>query len=304
MPNKNDTAEIQVNEIEHLDNHSKKVNKLQKGEEILKRCNISNMLPEDIQVFLKANDIKLELEQIRNMKVRMKKKEIGEAIFTFEKMRFWCEENIVLPTTSFPDKAYVAAFEINEELKEFRILITTRRLMNLATKTIMTQVDATYKTNAQRFPLIIVGFCDAMHSFHPSIIAITSSETSKDYTFVLQEYKRQIMVINELEYFEPSFLMGDGAEAITLAKDEVFPQARRTMCWTHALKRMKNQLSQIKDNEVSKKILTDIYFLQSLPNFHVEWCNLFISKWTNIDNTSVNSFLKYFSDQWIKQQPN
>jgi hypothetical protein len=28
MPNKNDTAEIQVNEIEHLDNHSKKVNKL------------------------------------------------------------------------------------------------------------------------------------------------------------------------------------------------------------------------------------------------------------------------------------
>ena len=71
---------------------------------------------------------------------------------------------------------------IDEE--NFRIVVTTKRLLRLATEARVLQADTTYKLNWHGFPVLIVGFSDANRVFHPIAMATTTKEESYDFQFI------------------------------------------------------------------------------------------------------------------------
>ena len=95
--------------------------------------------------------------------------------------------------------------------------------------------------------------------------------------------------------------MGDAADQITIAIENVFPMAIRLTCWAHVQRAYEAQLAHIDDKEIMKNVGTDIYNLQlsfSKENFETN-CRLFFEKWEKIKNKSLEVFMKYFKKEWI-----
>ena len=66
----------------------------------------------------------------------------------------------------------------NEDLDEskFRIFISTKRLLKLATKSNNIHADGTYKLIWEGMPVLIIGNSDLDRHFHPFGICICSNE--------------------------------------------------------------------------------------------------------------------------------
>ena len=59
--------------------------------------------------------------------------------------------------------------------------------MQLLYKKAPWHVDGTYKLVYMGFPVLVLGTTDVAHKFHPIAVALTSGETTEDYTVVLQK---------------------------------------------------------------------------------------------------------------------
>lgn len=108
------------------------------------------------------------------------------------------------------------------------------------------------------YPVFIAGTCDKNNSFHPTFCALASHENEfcfqKFFEFIAQRVNCQL-----------EFVLADGAQAITNAASVVFPNAKRLMCWAHAIKNIDKRLKQF-DASVKKQIRADIEFLQYARN--------------------------------------
>ena len=98
-------------------------------------------------------------------------------------------------------------------------------------------VDATYKTNVYKMPLINcvgvdnIGNSKSLHTFQIGM-AWVSNEVKETYTWFLEQLK---MVIYDITNTYPEVIMTDKDLALRSAADKVFPGAKKMLCIWHML---------------------------------------------------------------------
>ena len=87
----------------------------------------------------------------------------------------------------------------------------------------------------------------------PNYPLIYSSEDKYTYDYLLKFIKKEIKT-------PPLCVMADGSKAISSSCKEQFPDLKRLMCWYHAIKKMKDKLGSVKNEDptIANNILTDI----------------------------------------------
>jgi len=145
-------------------------------------------------------------------------------------------------------------------------------------------IDATNKLNYQGYPLEVGGTTYRIRKLHPEFARIVSNETHVAYGFIFSALKDLIKEICQIDYC-PTNLIADGAEPIsngfceTFKSSKDFPKFKRSMCWFHVMKNVKDRLDESDQNY--KAILYDLTIVQYSRN---ETCfklafTLFKSKW-------------------------
>jgi hypothetical protein len=140
----------------------------------------------------------------------------------FAELPKWCIEHEHIPYDE--DEPFVVNYQIctdedsaekdeNKDIKikigQFRILVSTKRLLKLIKKTHVLQTDATYKLTWHGFSVIIVGFSDKNRTFRPIVISTTSDEKRHDFHFIFQSIQ------NGLARLKNVTLVADAADAKT-----------------------------------------------------------------------------------------
>ena len=137
--------------------------------------------------------------------------------------------------------------------------------------------DATWKCMYSGHPLFIPCFTDTNGKTWEAGIVLASHEKAITFEYqmsavkYLPKFNGPFSVIerctlpsgetNERLAFIPQDLMADGADAITNAKDKVFPATRRAMCYPHvehAWKKKAMQLGIMPGTELYKKLEEEI----------------------------------------------
>ncbi|CAF0826579.1 unnamed protein product [Brachionus calyciflorus] len=91
---------------------------------------------------------------------------------TLNELKKWCEDRKTIPDDE--DQVFVGKFEyLALPKQEFRIFLTTKRLIKFAEKSEHLLCDATYKLTYENFPIITVGATDRNKQLHPIGIAVT-----------------------------------------------------------------------------------------------------------------------------------
>ena len=263
--------------------------------------------------------IKVPLEKQLYNHLSIKKDRVGSCRMKFSELSKYCKENTQLPTEK--NKPFVVSYQINIddeddemypvdstkiqiEQASFRMVITSQRLLEIASKATIIQADSTYKLIWNGFPVLIIGTSDADKVFHPFLIAICTNETQHDFHFVFNSLQIGLKLIGKTKLANVS-LLADAADAITNGfKATFYPNTssfKRGMCWFHMQKAVSNRLCILDENQLEKLILIDINALQltSSNRLFEAAVKLFVEKWKRHINVSINSFLEYFQDEWV-----
>ena len=104
-------------------------------------------------------------------------------------------------------------------------------------------------------------------------------ETSADYATLLGTMKRAVEEVSG-QLFQPHVVMGNCAEAVSVAVTEVFPQAERAFCWFHVKKAIETQLRKEgrEMQEICKADLASLQLCYSTAQFEVA-AALMLAKW-------------------------
>lgn len=156
---------------------------------------------------MKENIDEPEKSRLLNYLHNFKNKEYGKDTVSLGELETWCESHSEFPDIDNLDEAFVQNYFIDEN--DFRIFVTTRRLLCFIELSNIVTTDATYKLVWQGFPCIVVGVVDNNKSFHPVGFSCCDSEDAFDYEFVFNSLKK-----HHTEY-NPKILVGDNADAIT-----------------------------------------------------------------------------------------
>lgn len=120
--------------------------------------------------------------------------------------------------------------------------MSTPNLLKILSECSTICIDATYKLNWMRFPLIILGTVDRKKHFHPLDYACSSHETTQDYEFVFSSVKIAIEKHFPESQFNPKKLIADGADAIRNAFYNVFESAEiDIMCFAHVIRNVRKR---------------------------------------------------------------
>lgn len=111
----------------------------------------------------------------------------GEASLSYTDLEDHCKRLTTCPDAL--DKPFVLQYVCDAANEMFRMVFSTRRLIELAKRVQVLVVDATYKLIVEGFPLIICGTIDMMRQFHPICAMIASSEDNRDFTYVFEAMK-------------------------------------------------------------------------------------------------------------------
>jgi hypothetical protein len=92
-------------------------------------------------------------------------------------------------------------------------------------------IDATYKILKYAFPVIVFGFTDLNHIYHPLAYMFTSHEEEDDYLHFFQSFL-DLTIKYDLP-FDPKFMMIDASHAMANAIRASLPQSTILMCYFH-----------------------------------------------------------------------
>lgn len=120
------------------------------------------------------------------------------------------------------------------------------------------KVDSTYSITynllyQDQFPVQVLGYSDASKVFHPTAIALSSNEDNWVYGAIFWNFKN----VN----FNPAFLMADGSKAISLATKNVWPDAKRGMCFAHVYRNVQTKIRSF-GKDIQERILQDLHYVQ------------------------------------------
>lgn len=271
---------------------------LQKG--ITKPSVIRTHLPTDVLL----SDI-----QLSNLIQRvMKTSNILPFRMTSADLKQFCLEHCSMPGDL--DKAYVFSFDLADEelckdLPVFRVLFSTRRLLQTGLQGRYWHVDATYKIVWQGYPVLVLGTCDQAKQFHPITFMLAQGETEEDYTYLLRKTRFVLQNISDCSV-QPDAVIADGAAVITNAVTNVFGDTvGRGMCWAHCIRKVDERLRSVSSPH-KEALREDICFLQLSSSTEVfnKTTQMFFGKWDVCMNSDVQVFLTYFTQQWIDLRPN
>lgn len=127
------------------------------------------------------------------------------------------------------DEGYVidAYFdERDEDNGKFCIVWSTKRMSTAYIGDVIYS-DCTYKCVWNGYPITMMGFSDKSRKFHPILLAVSTSETHVEFSFILKAWLR----VNPSR--DPRFLMADASEAVFNAAKIIWPNIVRLMCYAH-----------------------------------------------------------------------
>lgn len=213
----------------------------------------------------------------------------------------WCEANMDEPEDV--DKPFVIGFNHSDEDDNlhFRLVVTTKRLLDHCKDIKHLCVDATYGLTWHDYPFLVLGTVDKNKHFHPLCFALCSQETTSDFEFVFEALSISVQKYTEGE-LKPDILISDASNAIRNAFMSVFPLATlMIMCYAHVLRNItKNKDKYNKENK--DEIFKDIEILHqssTASTFQI-LSRLFLKKWKNREP----EFAKYFKKQWLNSHCN
>lgn len=200
------------------------------------------------------------------------------------------------------DTPFALSLTYNENIGSMIMVLSTKRLLQNATKNTVWCTDSTYKLNWQGYPLLIVGTFDAAKHFHLIAVAISKRETVDDFNFLFSSIKEGTNKIFGT-VVKPQYIMSDAAPAIRNGFLKAFPHNEKAhfhlMCRFHVYKNVKE--SKLCDSENRKKIFHDLDIVAQsidLEVFH-HLSHLFIEKWKTIEP----QFSKNFQIEWLTKCP-
>jgi len=254
--------------------------------------------------------------QLSNYLIRLRKQNFGPSQISLGQIEQWCLDHDKIPDSD--DMPFVVSHQIKyydecevdlTERKDpdgteaqFRVLISTKRLLENCTKTNNIHVDATYKLIWEGMPVIIVGNTDSDRHFHPSGIAVCSNERTEDFKFIFESIIEGISKING--HVKIEYLISDASNAIRNAFVEAFGETKHLiMCWAHMRRNVMKKIDSLVDKSLKKEICDDIDTLQLAPSNEVfgKALPLFIKKWRQ---KRQNEFIEYMKLQWFTTHQN
>lgn len=208
--------------------------------------------------------------------------------------------NLPVPEDEF--KAFVLDYKImDKDDIRFDFVISSKKLLELNTKSKVCNADTTYKLIWQGYPVQVTGHTDYNKKFHPTSISVSTNEDEETYTFLFDALKRSTKNILGKE-LSPTALVCDAAKAISNGFRSVFGNDFvELMCWFHAKRAMKDNISHIIPAARHVEVLNDIDRLQLAQNpaMFDKASLLFIEKYAEFPD-----FVGYFTDQWLKLHRN
>ncbi|CAF1550482.1 unnamed protein product, partial [Rotaria sordida] len=212
--------------------------------------------------------------------------------------RSWCHQHSALavgPTAIH--EPFVAKFYINS-CNDIFVFITTRKLISTAPLSGMLQVDATFKLNWNELPVLVFGSSDGNRRFFPyGIAVIGTDEAASSYITLFQTVKECVFNVTGLQY-NVQYLMADGGKGITTAQQFELPNCRRLMCWSHAIRKIRQHRKMI-PVEKWRGIERDISTLQLSFNDNIfqKGSSLLLTKWKS--DPELFMFANYFEQTWL-----
>lgn len=289
-------------------NHSKSVSKEMK--KLIVECSTNRMTAKHIINHiesLKENHDLFVDEAVPNATqiyyiLRAHKEQHNPKMVYLGQLMEWCESHSATPEDI--DEPFVIGFQSLEsdiESANFRIVVSTRRLLQHCANSDNICIDATYQVNWNDFPFMVLGRVDKAKKLHPLCLALTVHETAEDYQFVFKCLRESVAKHTE-EILQPKVLIADGDKAIRKAFMAEFPRAELiVMCYVHVLRNVeKNKNKYSKENK--KEIFKDIEtcHLASTPAKFRRLTALFMKKWSEKEPT----FASYFKKQWLDSHSN
>lgn len=213
----------------------------------------------------------------------------------------WCEKNIEVPEDI--DTPFVIGFDHSDEINafNFRIVVSTKRMLKHCNGIEKLCVDATYKLVWNGFPFMVLGTIDRVKKFHALCFALCVNETTEDYRFIFDTLADNVLKLTGT-IFEPRILISDAALAIRNAFSMAFPaHDLMVMCFVHVLRNVNKHKDKYK-KENKKEIIEGIMILQLAPSREIfdTMSALFIKKWKKKDPL----FASYFQQQWLDSHCN
>lgn len=222
----------------------------------------------------------------------------GESNIDMNTLKNWLVEHSTVPSCN--TQPFIIDYKLSKrgETAYFRFFVSSLQLLQLAINVNHMCSDGTYKLIWQNFPILQCGTTDMQRHFHPFGLAVCTSETGNDYSFVFNAVKEAVKSIYGVE-LRPTILVSDAAGAIHNGFKAVFgDDSTIIMCNAHVRRNVVSKLpAYIKSPETRAKFLIDYDKLQlskSNEIFDVA-ADLFVSKWQN----NYPDLMKYFKDEWL-----
>jgi len=259
--------------------------------------------PKTIFAKLREKGVQFKKAQISNYISQLKQSLYGHTKISLGELEQWCIDHSTLPDDE--DKAFVPNFYINyadddedEDEKEFRIFVTTKRLLRIAKKSSKIHADATYKLVWEGMPVLMIGTTDMDRHFHPFGIGVCTNERTADFAFIFKSIFQSLG-----ESITVDTLVSDASDAIRNAFKQVFgEEVLLIMCWVHMRRNVAKNLHLV-DAEFRDDLMDDIDTLQLASNKDVfdKGKYIFIKKWLS---KKQKQFIDYMKNMWLSTHQN
>lgn len=248
------------------------------------------------------NDVP-RITSIRNLLNRASPTQNAGSIVSIGNINEWAEAKHTIPEDE--TTAFVLNYDSSEseaESKYFRFIMSSKLMLQNATKSDIIQIDATYKLIWNGFPVFVLGTTDKKKKFHLIAIGVSTNEKQEDFEFMMSSLKTSVEVIIKKIYM-PTVLISDAAPAITNAFDSIFMNGKKTkvMCYYHVVSNLKKQKLADNSTENWEKIKSDVNYLHLAPSEPAfsKACKLFVEK-----NRREKNFCEYFQRIWVEKNCN
>ncbi|KAF4647315.1 hypothetical protein FOL47_004746, partial [Perkinsus chesapeaki] len=129
-------------------------------------------------------------------------------------------------------------------------------------------------------------------------LALCGNETADDFAELFRSLNIGATRIG-LPPHSPTYIMADGAMAITNAASLIFPGIRRSMCWFHVRKNVESKMESLKtENSIRWRILRDLAYVQMAITYEAfkSMIELFIEEYRN----QAPEVISYIEESWVK----
>ncbi|XP_043209250.1 uncharacterized protein LOC122374521 isoform X1 [Amphibalanus amphitrite] len=244
--------------------------------------------------------------QLRNFLERLKKRnKLPTPTLPINSLEEWCaEHSITKPTAALVgdvDRVYVFDHHTDARSRQFRFILSSKRLMKFAAQASTLSVDASHRMKWFGAPVLFVGVSDVNGMFFPVMFAVISHETADNYLQMLTVLKKCVEASSGTA-FQPSCVIGNGDPNVADAVKSVFPNAARRMCWLQVKKELSALLKPI-DKEIRDTLEKDVGSLRlSCDQKQFELAaKLMLEKWRGLLPSS--DLPGRFEERFVKLHP-